>query len=115
MRSWEYEGKYELGLIMKKRKIILMIFIVILVLIVGGGSWFVMDKLNRIDYNDSADMSAGENISTEASTPEEPVEPEEEEITLISEEEMSALGITEANLTDMDIFSDSDVFNVLLL
>ena len=101
---------------MKKRNKLLITIAVIFVLLLGIGAWFVTDKLNRIDYTDSADPSIGENISSDASTSEDATEPEEdEEIVLVSEEEMNALGLTEAKITDMDIFSDSDVFNVLLL
>jgi LCP family protein required for cell wall assembly len=73
-----------------------------------------MDKLNRIDYKEpESEQAAEEIVAQETAVVEE--EPEEEELILVSEEEMSALGISEAQLTDMDIFSDNDVFNVLLL
>ena len=102
---------------MKKRNKIFIIIAIILILILSIGAWFVVDKLNRIDFSDT---SAGENISTEEPVVEDTVESaeepeEEEEIVLVSEEEMNALGLSETKITDMDIFSDSDVFNVLLL
>ena len=104
---------------MKKRKnIIIAIVLLIIILLLGLGVWFVVDKLNRIDYTTESTEQQIEEVVDE-SIPEESVvteeEPEEEEIILVSEEEMSALGLTEAKITDMDIFSDSDVFNVLLL
>lgn len=68
---------------MKKRNKVIITIAVIFILLLGIGMWFVVDKLNRIDYNDSADTSVGENISTEKPTPEDTVdwleEPEEEE------------------------------------
>ena len=105
---------------MKKRNKIFIISVIVLILILSIGAWFVADKLNRIDYTDSSDNLAGENVSTEESIVEDTVDSageagEEEEIVLVTEEEMEALGLTEAKITDMDIFSDSDVFNVLLL
>lgn len=103
---------------MKKRKKIVTIFVILLACTCGS-MWFVTDKLNRIDYSDSTVSMIDENISMEKNmveTVEEAIEETaEEELILVSEEEMSALGITEANLTDMEIFSDTDVFNILLL
>lgn len=100
---------------MKNRKHkILITILLLLILAVGAGVWFVMDKLNRIDYKEpESEQAAEEIVVQETEVVEE--EPEEEELILVSEEEMSALGISEAQLTDMDIFSDNDVFNVLLL
>ena len=105
---------------MKKRNKIFIIIVIVLIFILSIGAWFVADKLNRIDYTDSSDNLAGENVSTEESIVEDTVDSaeeagEEEEIVLVTEKEMEALGLTEAKITDMDIFSDSDVFNVLLL
>lgn len=95
----------------KKKKIIFIILIVVL-LIFGIIVWFVMDKLNRIDYSDgdnTPQAAAGEeNIEDAAKDASE-----EEEF--ISQEELEELGLAEVKLADMDIFTDSNVFNVLLL
>ena len=56
---------------MKKRNKIFIIIAIILILILSIGVWFVVDKLNRIDFSDT---SAGENISTEEPVVEDTVE-----------------------------------------
>ena len=92
---------------MKKKKIIPWIVLALILLLLGSGIWFVMDKLNRIDYADSGESAKVPSEETE--------ELPEEESELISDEELEELGTTEVTLTDEEIFSDSNVFNVLLL
>lgn len=110
--------------------------LIILCLILGAAFWFINDKLNRIDYNagtlpsqeivaentelqpdtenTTASVSANE-LSAESEPDEDSPGSDDSPESFITEDEMAALGITEANLTDMEIFSDSDVFNILLL
>ena len=94
---------------MKKRNKTICTIAIIFLLLLGVGTWFVVDKLNRIDYLDKEEA-----IPEEVIEPVEESEPEEE-LFLVTEEEMAALGVTEAKITDMEIFSDADVFNILLL
>lgn len=63
---------------MKKRNKIFIISVIVLILILSIGAWFVADKLNRIDYTDSSNNLAGENVSTEEPLLEDTVDSLEE-------------------------------------
>lgn len=98
---------------MNKKKRIILIILAVILLLLCTSVWFVMDKLNRIDYSNSDD-SLQENVSEE-NTDDSALEDAAEVDEVISPEDLEKLGLAEAKLTDMEIFTDSDVFNVLLL
>ena len=94
-------------------------FVLILILLSAGCIRFVSDKLNRISYSDGKT----ETLKIESETGNEAVkraeaqsgETQNEEEQVIDQEEFSKLEEAEANYSDMEIFTDSDVFNILLL
>ena len=87
---------------MKKKKIFISIVAVLLliVLLVAG---FVASKLKKIDYNDGVVYEKVE----------ETVE-ESEEI-LVTDEEAESLGEAEVILSEAEVQSDKDIYNILLL
>lgn len=101
------EGEVPMHFI-KRHKIVTGIVFVLL-LIMGACIWFVTDKLDRISYSDGKP----ETIAEETAVFEESG-PETEEA-VIAKEDLEGLEEMEISLSDMEIFSDSDVFNILLL
>lgn len=123
---------------MKKHKVItcMVLFLMIFVIAVGG---FVISKLQKLDYHDgtvateSAELT--EDVSQEisetgeeqelseevvdwqeaANVEGEELSENEEETTLLSEDEIASLEETEVVLADAEWTFDEDVFNILLL
>lgn len=90
----------------KKHKILTAILLLIVLLIAFCG-WFVLDKLNRISYDDG--IRAAEPEETQGTQQESTQEEEEVLVDLEGLEEMDAV------FSDMEISQGSDVFNILLL
>lgn len=111
----------------KKHKILTAV-ILVLFLLIGAVCWFVADKLDRITYDDGRldDKVVGENIDESstgmsktgdgyvseggaAASTEETIEE------VLTPDQVAGLEATDIVLSDMEIFADSDVFNLLLL
>lgn len=86
---------------MKKKKIIISVIVILLliVLLVAG---FVISKLRKLDYNEGI---VSEEVVTE----------EIEEEILVTDEEAEILGEAEVILSEEEVQSDEDVYNILLL
>lgn len=86
----------------------------IALMIIIAGIWFVNDKLNRLDYSDGTlteeELSA---TASEVALEELGLSSEEPEVIISAEEE--GLEEEDAVLTEMEIFKDDDVLNILLL
>lgn len=92
-----------------KKTTVLMIFLGIILLLFLMVVLFVKSKLDKISYdNGSVSAQQAEN------TVEAEYDGTEEEI-IISDEDIAGLEEKEVAMSDMEIFSDSDVFNILLL
>lgn len=101
---------------LKKHKKISFLLIVLglLLLLLLAALLFVKAKLDKIRYDDGRFAGQGQELETVRETEcETETEPVEENI--ISEEELAGLEEKQSTLSDMEIFSDSDVFNILLL
>jgi len=88
---------------MKKHKVLISILLLILIIIlflIG----FIVSKLGKLEYNDG---TLSETVVEE--------QQEEVEENLISDEEAESLGEAEVILSDAELKSDEDVFNILLL
>lgn len=99
----------------KKHKILTGILLV-LVLLIGLCVWFVWDKLNKISYDDGKRPALEETLPAQGYEAEAPQADEDEETgqdeNVVDAEDLEDM---EAILSDMEIFRDSDVFNILLL
>lgn len=99
----------------KKHKILTGILLV-LVLLIGLCVWFVWDKLNKISYDDGKRPALEETLPAQGYEAEAPQADEDEETgqdeNVVDAEDLEDM---EAILSDMEIFQDSDVFNILLL
>lgn len=91
----------------KKQKAVMLILIMILLLLLFVAG-FVFSKLNKLGNNN---VVVDETIVEESVAEEE----EEEEIILVTDEEAESLGEAEVILPEVDVKSDKDVFNILLL
>lgn len=92
-----------------KKTTAFLIFFGILVLLFLAVVLFVKSKLDKINYDDGS-------VNVQESEVETETEPEtEEEQEIISDEEMAGLEEKDISMSDMEIFSDSDVYNILLL
>lgn len=90
-------------------------FLLVFVLLGTGCIWFISDKLNRISYSDGKTEAWKEETEIKQEEPEGREAESEEAEQVIEETELSGLEETEINYSDMEIFTDSDVFNILLL
>ena len=115
---------------LKRHKIATVTLLTVLILS-AGLIWFVKDKLDRITYDDGKvtetevtkpdDGEVGESVpGTEQEPAGETKETETEFVNEsaddgLSEGQMAGLEDTEIVLSEMDIFADKDVFNILLL
>lgn len=102
----------------KKHKILTGILLV-LVLLIGLCVWFVWDKLNKISYDDGKRPVLEETLPSQGYETESP-QTDEDEVTEQTEQDEDVVDTDdledmEAILSDMEIFQDSDVFNILLL
>lgn len=91
-----------------RRHKFLTVFLILLTLLAVSSIWFVTAKLNKIQYSD------GRAEAEEGPAAREENEPESED-SVIEEADLEGLAEMQASLSDMEIFSDSDVFNILLL
>lgn len=108
-----------------KFKIIITILLIFLALILACVA-FVFSKLGKLDYHDGTVQEVSEesqeNLDEESSAAnaddtidESESEESDEEVILISDEEAASLGEAEVILSDAEMMSDEDVFNILLL
>lgn len=88
---------------MKHKKLMLILILIFLIILLLIG--FIISKIRKLDYNDG---TLSEQVV------EETIVEVEEEI-LISDEEAESLGKAEVILSDAELKSDDDVFNILLL
>lgn len=121
-----------------RHKLIISILFLLLLLVAVGPA-FVFSKLSKLDYQDGTvvesvqdEVVGAEELFTEVDAPGEGeqtegeslsssevlgtfVEEEPEEENLISDEEAANLGEAEVILSEGEVLSDKDVFNILLL
>lgn len=96
-----------------KYKVLFGVLLVVLLLIIAGIS-FVFSKLSLLSYHDGRITETQQSqVSGELVT--EAVEEDTEELDLISDEEAAQLGEAEIVLSDAELESDEEVFNILLL
>lgn len=111
----------------KRHKIMTGTLLAVLILL-AGLTWFVKDKLNRITYDDGKVTEAETEApvfeqSGETSPTDEGPAPTEEATESVDEgmdetlsaDQVAGLEDSEAVLSEMEIFADRDVFNILLL
>lgn len=104
----------------KKHKALTIIVLIILTIIITCAA-YIFSKLGKLSYHDGSVMeesfvedTAATGEASDATVGEEQTE-ESEEVNLVSDEEAAALGEAEVILSDREVVSDEDVFNILLL
>lgn len=116
-KSKDKEGQQKMKTHTKMQKILFIILLIIL-LIMGTCIVYVLSKLSKLSYDDGivTEHILREDVASDNfSTVEVPSEEVEETEILISDEEAADLGEAEVILSDVELKSDKDVFNILLL
>lgn len=95
---------------MKRKILITLVLTILLIIFLAVG--FIISKLEKLDYDDG---TFSESVVEEKQEEVVAKEQEEAEENLISDEEAESLGEAEVILSDAELMSDKDVFNILLL
>ncbi|MBO5346807.1 MAG: LCP family protein [Lachnospiraceae bacterium] len=97
---------------------LILTILTLILLTLACATWFIFAKLSKLNYHDGTltteqqGLLTTEQSSSEITTSEDDTATEE---ALISSEEAGALAETEVILAEGDVYSDDDIFNILLL